>query len=62
MMLWMGYPDTGQVTEILPPSMDFTEGIGRIRGGPKTERIFIKIYNIKCVKRKPTVVRCSLVA
>ena len=30
----MGYPETGQVTEIVPPSTDFTEGMGRTRGGP----------------------------
>ena len=31
----MGYPETGQVTEIVPPSTDFTEGMGRTRGGPE---------------------------
>ena len=33
----MGYPETGQVTEIVPPSTDFTEGMGRTRGGPARE-------------------------
>ena len=34
----MGYPETGQVTEIVPPSTDFTEGMGRTRGGPARRR------------------------
>ena len=34
----MGYPETGHVTEIVPPSTDFTDGMGRTRGGPASER------------------------
>ena len=34
----MGYPETGHVTEIVPPSTDFTDGMGRTRGGPASKR------------------------
>ena len=34
----MGYPETGHVTEIVPPSTDFTDGMGRTRGGPASEK------------------------
>ena len=49
----MGYPETGHVTEIVPPSTDFTDGMGRTRGGPERENEMEIIARRKGTELKP---------